>query len=136
MTCLLFSPAIIGTVKAKKNKDSRMLLLGVLVWNSFQSAGVSINVRKWYSSATYKRSYYFLFSLRIVSHAGFALQPFPGKATYCNISCLLWTKMLKPLNLFDFEPLLPLKMSQFKTVVKVILLFNKIKCILSDELLQ
>ena len=136
MTCLLFSPAIIGTVKAKKTRIQECCFQECLFEINFNLQGVSIKVRKWHSSATYKRSYYFLFSLRIVSHMGFALQPFLGRATYCNINCLLWTKMLKPLNLFDFEALLPLKMSQFKTVVKVILLFNKIKCILSDELLQ
>ena len=124
ITCLLFSPTIMGTVKAKKTfmhfrlklltscgefKDSRKLLLGVLVWNSLQSAGVSIKARNWHSSTTFKRSYFFQFSENSLS-CGVLLtslySPFPGRATYCNISCLLWTKLLKPLNLFDFEPLI------------------------------
>ena len=88
--------------ESQKNKDSRMLLLGVLVWNSFQSAGVSIKVRKWHSSATYKRSYYFLFSLRIVSHVGILpYSPFQAKppiatsaASYGRRCWNLWISLI------------------------------------------
>ena len=120
ITCLLFSPTIMGTVKAKKTfmhfrlklltscgefKDSRKLLLGVLVWNSLQSAGVSIKARNWHSSTTFKRSYFFQFSENSLSCGVLLIAPFQAEppiatsaASYGQSYWNLWISLILNLS--------------------------------------